>query len=175
MWMKGVCAVSAVRAMGFILSLAGPQLATADDQELAKRNAAAIRVIAQGHTCESRPQLLAVVRTEAEWTRRRTALRIALPEKAKVPVDWTKEMLAIVCLGKRPTGGFRAAVLGAEEIGGKYRITFADIPPGVTSAVTEAITYPFVVVALKRSSLPVDWKKEVPRAIPPSAPPRRGR
>jgi hypothetical protein len=73
-------------------------------------------------------------------------------------VDFKKEMVLAVFMGERYTGGYAVEIKDAVEDKGKLVVTVVERSPGPADIVTQAITNPFHVAVVKRSTLPVQWK-----------------
>ena len=117
---------------------------------------AGARVLAEGSRSGITKPARRLARTETEW---RALWKAHYPGGTNAPsVDWSREMVAAVFLGERPTGGYRIAVREAREVAGKLRVTVVERKPPPDAMVTQAFTTPFQVVAVKRSRLPVEWK-----------------
>lgn len=80
------------------------------------------------------------------------------PSMPPPKVDFQAEMVLGAFLGEQSTGGYAVEIQDAVEENGKLVVTVKEIAPGPDSFVTQAITTPFHVVAVKRSALPVQWK-----------------
>ncbi len=73
-------------------------------------------------------------------------------------VDFKKEMVLAAFMGEQNSGGYAVEIKDAVEEKGKLVVTVVERSPGPGSIVTQAITNPFHLVAVKRSDLPVQWK-----------------
>jgi hypothetical protein len=97
-----------------------------------------------------------VARTQAEWDQlwsRMTANQV--PASAPPKVDWKAEMVVALFMGGRPTGGYgvtiKSVTTGEKEIVVAYEET-APPPDAIT---IQALTQPYAMAVIKRSSLPV--------------------
>ena len=97
------------------------------------------------------PQRL-VVRDPAAWAEIRAAIwkgQSPLPELPQV--DFAREMLVVVALGERPTGGYGILVDSAVATPGRLEIWIRTIGPGPGCFVTQALTQPVDIARLPRS------------------------
>lgn len=100
-----------------------------------------------------------VARDAQTWADVRT--RLTFTGSVTPTVDFTKEMVSIVTLGQRPTGGFQVRVSAVTKRGNAIEIVAVEEAPGPTCATTQVITQPFTVIAMTRSDAGVDaaWSK----------------
>jgi len=101
---------------------------------------------------------------ETLWKR---ATSHVTPAPRPPAVDFAKEMVAVLALGKKPTGGWSAEIVGARERGGRLVLLYAEHAPAEGAAVTEGVTAPWHAVVLARSDLPVEWQEYRAPAPPP--------
>jgi hypothetical protein len=73
-------------------------------------------------------------------------------------VDFKTEMVLAVFMGEKRSGGYAVEIKDAVERKGSLVVTVLEKSPGPDSIVTEALTSPFHLVAVKRSTLPVQWR-----------------
>jgi hypothetical protein len=86
-----------------------------------------------------------VIRSSAEWN----ALWKEHGSTQPVPaVNFSKELVAAVFLGIRPTGGFSVEVVGARIEGDVLIVEYVEQRPGRGSIVTQVLTSPFHIVKL---------------------------
>lgn len=72
-------------------------------------------------------------------------------QKPPLPaVDFASEIVVGVFLGTRPTGGYTAGVLAVEAEGAGAKVSFEERQPGQNCITTQALTQPFVLVAITR-------------------------
>jgi len=97
-----------------------------------------------------------VVRSNAEWT----ALWKDHGSSQPVPtVDFSKEMVAAVFLGSRPTGGFSVEIVGTRAEGDALVIEYAERRPGRGDIVSQVLTSPFQIVKLPAHKGSVRFQK----------------
>jgi hypothetical protein len=91
-----------------------------------------------------------VARTAEEWAAlwRTLTSRCVSPRPPVPEVDWAAEMVLVVALGMRPTGGYDLRI---EEVRGGpegIEVYARESRPGSSCFVTQALTYPVHAVAL---------------------------
>lgn len=96
-----------------------------------------------------------VVRSETDWQAlwRRHGGRDAAPA-----VDFSREIVAAVFLGTRPTGGYRVDITAARREAEALVIDFVERRPQPGALVTQALTSPFHIVRLPQVDLPVRFR-----------------
>ncbi len=96
---------------------------------------------------------------ESLW-KRANAHMTPLP---KAPtLDFEKQMLALVSLGDKPTGGWSVEIVGARAVGDTTLIMVAERAPAEDAVTTQALTQPWHAVILPRRDGPVEWPEYVP-------------
>ena len=115
----------------------------------------AVRRIASG-TQSRRPKATRhLIRTQQDWER---LWKQAGREKAPpLAVDWRKEMVLALFMGRRPTAGYSIEVERVERIRKALVVTVRSHSPGPGDLVAQVITTPFYVGAIPRSDLPVKF------------------
>jgi hypothetical protein len=98
-----------------------------------------------------------VARSDAEWKTLWQESGSAQPLPA---VDFSKEMVAAVFLGSRPTGGYSVEIVGARLEGEVLIIDYAERRPGRAEIVTQVLTSPFHMVRLPAHKGPVRFQKQ---------------
>lgn len=117
-----------------------------------------IRTIAKGAYASAHdPQPRAVAARDAETFRR---LWMSLIGTDQIPpVDFEREAAIFLLGGERRTGGFEVVATGASMRGGVLVLDAAVKPPPPGSMTTQAISYPFSVVAVdRRDFASVEWR-----------------
>jgi len=97
-----------------------------------------------------------VVRTQAEWEQlwgRMTSNQVPSPPAPRV--DWTKEMVVALFMGERPTGGFHTAIKSVTTSAKEVTVTYEESAPAPDAITIQALTQPYAVAVIPRSSLPV--------------------
>jgi hypothetical protein len=72
-------------------------------------------------------------------------------------VDFTREMVVLVALGTRSSGGYSISIDSARTTATSLRVFVHSISPGSTCGATAALTQPVHAVALSRTALPVEF------------------
>ncbi|MHC4821580.1 MAG: protease complex subunit PrcB family protein [Planctomycetota bacterium] len=91
---------------------------------------------------------------ESLW-KRANAHMTPLP---KAPtLDFEKQMLALVSLGNKSTGGWSVEIVGARAVGDTTLIMIAERAPAEGAMTTQAETQPWHAVILPRRDGPVEW------------------
>jgi hypothetical protein len=97
-----------------------------------------------------------MIRTQETWSRLWSRIGRPSPQV----LDETREMAIFISVGERPTGGFIPRVITTLVRDGKLVVVFTDGKPSEESFVTQAITRPWVVAIVGKSSLPVVVQKQ---------------
>jgi hypothetical protein len=101
----------------------------------------------------------ATARTAAEWQALWKQHGASEPAPA---VDFTKEMVAAVFLGTRPTGGYAVEIRAARREGAALVIEYVEHAPGRDAIVTQALTSPFHIVRLPKYDGMVRFRRVSP-------------
>lgn len=101
-----------------------------------------------------------VIRSEVDyfklWTRHAAdSARIALPPA----VDFEREMVVVVTLGNRPTGGYVVDVVDVELRGRTLRVLTGERKPKPGTFQVQQQTQPYVMVALPAMNARVDFRE----------------
>jgi hypothetical protein len=72
-------------------------------------------------------------------------------------VDFHREMIIVVGLGRRSTGGYGIRIERIEDVGEHLRVIYSSSSPGPNCIVTQSITSPVAMVRLKKSRKPVTF------------------
>jgi hypothetical protein len=117
-----------------------------------------IRTIAKGaYASAQETQPRSVAARDAETFRRLWTSLIGTDQIP--PVDFTREAAIFLLGGERRTGGFEVVATGASMRGDVLVIDGAVNPPPPGSMTTQAIAYPFAVVAVdRRDFASVEWQ-----------------
>jgi hypothetical protein len=90
-----------------------------------------------------------VVRNQADWTALWKKHASVQSNPAPLPaVDFTKEAVVAVFLGKRPTGGHEVEIVSVEQTADSLSVSYVERQPPPGSIVTQAFTQPFHIVRL---------------------------
>lgn len=103
--------------------------------------------IAQGSTSGIEEPRQVIIRSQSDWASlwKQHGSPDLLPE-----VDFTKEIVAAVFLGTRPTGGFSTQISRSRLEGTTLVIEYSEQAPSADAIVTQALTSPFHIVRLPR-------------------------
>ena len=117
----------------------------------------AFTVIVEGNSASDYPaQEGKVISSEADWTSLRQQLGNDLAMQTALPsIDFTQSQLVAAFAGERPTGGYAVAVRQIVETDREVVVYVAVEAPNRGQMVITAITYPFQIVSMPRTSLPV--------------------
>lgn len=105
-----------------------------------------------------------VLRDAAAWN----AFWLAVSQAAPRAFDPAREMAVAVFLGERRTGGYAVRIVSAEPHDGQLVVTYEESPPPAGSMVTQALTYPWTLAVLPRSTLPVTFRPAGPARPSPA-------
>jgi hypothetical protein len=75
-------------------------------------------------------------------------------------VDFTREIVVLVALGTRATGGYAIAIDSARITAAALIVYLHSTLPGPTCGTTSALTQPVYAAALPRTSLPVQFVEQ---------------
>jgi hypothetical protein len=110
------------------------------------------------HCGYTEPERL-VVKTKNQWGEvwgKMHRLRLSTPE---LPViDFKKEMVIAVFMGERKTGGYEIEITRVTQRENKIFVEVEEKEPPSESLQTMALTQPYHIILIKRSSLPVRFQ-----------------
>jgi hypothetical protein len=72
-------------------------------------------------------------------------------------VDFDSQMLIVVTMDRRPTGGYGITIDSVRAVNGRVRAFVTEWSPGTRCGVTEAITEPVGLARLRRVPMPVEF------------------
>jgi hypothetical protein len=117
-----------------------------------------IRSIDKGLESQMDNARQATARSAAEWA---TLWNRHAGERARPPVDFSKEMVVAVFLGSRPTAGFSMEIVSAREEGFTLIVQYRETrPPQAGSVVAQILTSPYHIVAVPIHAAVKDVKFE---------------
>jgi len=115
-----------------------------------------IRIL-QGLHGPDLPRGIHIVREVGAWQAMWSALgRNQLPAQEAPTVDFQRELIALVTLGEKPTGGFGVRVSGLRDDGDRWILEAEEVEPASGSMQVQMLTSPFDLVRLQRTSLPIE-------------------
>jgi PrcB C-terminal len=95
-----------------------------------------------------------VIRDKATWEKTWAKHSASSKSAGKMPeVDFSKEMVIFVTMGRKNTGGYSIQVTKVEPMGDKLRITVSRTAPPAGAMTIQALTAPFQIVAVPKSDL----------------------
>jgi hypothetical protein len=96
-------------------------------------------------------------RTDAEW---QALWRQHAGERARPTVDFTREIVAGVFLGSRPTAGFAVEIVGVREDGSTLVVQYRETRPSPGAVTAQVLTMPYHIVAVPRRAGMTDVRFE---------------
>jgi hypothetical protein len=101
-----------------------------------------------------------VVRDTAGWRRAWEAIhRPFIPQPPVPRVDFSREMVIVAALGKRPSQGYGIVIEEAEQDSGAIEVAIRKTAPGSGCLVSAAVTQPVDVARLPASDQPVRFRE----------------
>ena len=97
-----------------------------------------------------------VVQSEQQWQK---LWNEHAPGAPPPPIDFTKELVAGVFVGQRPTAGYQVEIVRVERENGVLTIVYRIEDPPKDSMVAQVLSQPFHLVRLPGPALPVKFKK----------------
>ena len=119
------------------------------------QTAVPIRSLDKGASSQVDAARQAAVQSAAEWN---TLWSQHAGDRAKGPVDFTKEMVLAVFLGTRPTAGFSVEIVGAREEGATLIVSYRETRPQPGSVAAQVLTSPYHLVAVPKHG-DVKWER----------------
>jgi len=120
---------------------------------------ARITTVAQGSYSGIDERTEASVTTAADW---QALWKTHGGSGTAAPVDFTKEIVAAVFLGTRPTGGHSVEIVSSRREGNALIVEFVEHRPPADAIVTQALTSPFHIVRLPKPDGPVRFRNVSP-------------
>lgn len=117
---------------------------------------ASLRVLDKGDQSNVDSARQALVRTAAEWT---TLWRQHSPDRPRPNVDFTRDMVAGVFLGSRPSAGFAVEIVSTREEQGAQVVQYRETRPARGGVAAQVITSAYCIVALPRRDGEVRFEK----------------
>jgi hypothetical protein len=87
---------------------------------------------------------------EALWAKHAAG---AQPAEKLPQIDFPKEMVIFVAMGRKNTGGYKIQITKVEPVGDKLRISVLRSSPPPGAMAIQALTAPFDIVAVAKSDL----------------------
>ena len=102
-----------------------------------------------------------VIETPEAWASAWALLQGTLLPVPPVPaVDFTREAVVVVAMGRRPTAGYSIRVDRVERLAGETTVRVVETSPGRTCVLAQVLTSPFDVVLIPRSALPLRFTEQ---------------
>ncbi len=100
-------------------------------------------------------QVREVLRTEAEWRTFWTELNgVIVPRPERRQVDFTRDVVVVVAMGRRPTTGYAINVDEIRVTGSVLTVALTEVSPGPTCPVQSTMTRPVDVVRTPLADVP---------------------
>ena len=102
-----------------------------------------------------------VIKDSKEWQEvwERSHCKVISPVPPLPEIDFTKELIVVVALGTRPTGGYGIFVDRAVDKNNRREITVGKQSPGKNCFTTQALTQPVDIARLPKTDRPVVFKE----------------
>ncbi len=120
-------------------------------------SAVPVRTIAAGARSDIASARQVIVRSPAEWT---ALWQEHADSRTRPEVDFSRDMVAAIFLGSRPTPGFGVEVLGVDEAGRTMVIRYRERMPPRDRILAQVITTPFRMIAVPRFDGDVRFERE---------------
>jgi hypothetical protein len=112
-----------------------------------------IRTLAKGGFSGIQQPTQEFLKDKAAWEKT-WARHVSGKEGQKTPeVDFSKEMVIVVTLGRKSTGGYSIEITKVEPAGDNFRISVARKSPPAGAMTIQALTAPFHFIAVPKSDL----------------------
>jgi hypothetical protein len=108
------------------------------------------RTIAKGDQSGIESPLQVLVRNEAEWA---ALWGRHAGGRDQPSVDFTKEMVAGVFMGSRPTAGFSTAIVTSMEVKGVLVVRYSETLPPRGAITAQVLTFPYHLVAIPKAAV----------------------
>jgi hypothetical protein len=110
-----------------------------------------------GGGVETQPKRI-VVKDPKEWETVWSAMTGNRSPKPETPqIDFGIHMIIAVFMGERSTGGYSVAITDIADLNGKRVVTLKTQNPPPDAVLTQALTSPYHVVLVPKTSLPVGF------------------
>lgn len=92
-----------------------------------------------------------VLMNEGAWQKLWSRVTGRDPSGAPRDIDWNKDVMVLICLGQRPTGGYSVQIESIRwKDAGTITVRFSERQPAPGALTTEALTAPFVIAKVQR-------------------------
>ena len=114
------------------------------------------RTLLRGYQSGVDKECVRIAHTPAEWTSLwREHSTNELPRPAEPHVDWSKDMVVFVALGRRPSGGFGVEIDKLSLDGGALRVEAHETKPAPERLVPMVVSTPYHAITTPRRDGPV--------------------
>lgn len=132
--------------------------------DLAIAGSIPIRTLAKGAFSQIQTRSELVIKDEARWKEVWEKHSGAGGSAKTMPdVDFSKEMVLVVAMGRQTTGGYGVEVVKAESSGDALKVYVVRKTPRPGGMSLQALTAPFHIVALPKSDLKVTFIDQPPK------------
>ncbi len=108
-----------------------------------------VRTLDKGQSSQIDAARLASARTAGEWTKLWAAHDGSRPRPA---VDFTKDVVAAVFLGSRPSAGYGVEIVRARQSGAMLVVSYKETRPAPDGVAAQVLTSPYHIVAIPKGS-----------------------
>lgn len=96
-----------------------------------------------------------VVRDQASWDR--VWAEVQATRRVAPPVEFSGQVVLVACLGERRTGGHAIEISAVEVTDAELIVTVRTTGPEPGAMTSQALTQPFHLVRVAKTTLPVRW------------------
>ena len=122
-----------------------------------------IRSLAKGGFSGIQKAKQEVIKDRAAWEKLWTEHNKSTKSASRAPdVDFSKEMVIVVTMGTKRTGGYSVEIVSAEPAGEKLKVSVKQTSPAPGAMTIQALTAPFHFVAVPRSDLEPEFVEAAP-------------
>jgi hypothetical protein len=154
--------IIAVMTLAFAVSMAGCDGPTTGPRVPSNAAALSVSRVFEGslsafrfHTGYTERERL-VIRSPEQWSQAwARIIQTYSPRPAAPAVDFDNEVVILVAMGQRPSGGYFIAVEGVYDADGRVFAEVREQSPGAGCITTEALTEPVDAVRVPRRDVPV--------------------
>ena len=115
-----------------------------------------VRTVDKGEQSNIDEAKQVVVRTEAEWTK---LWQQHSPDRKRPAVDFSKDMVAGVFMGSRPTAGFNLSSVSTFAKDGNVLVQYRESQPRPGAMTAQVLTFPYHLVAVPKAPGDVKFEK----------------
>jgi hypothetical protein len=115
-----------------------------------------VRSLDQGSQSEIEVERQVTARNRDEWA---ALWRAHAPRRPAPAVDFSREMVAGVFLGSRPTAGFAVEITGYRDSGSDVIVLYREMAPSRDTITAQVIVSPYHLVVIPRRTGTVTFEK----------------